>query len=115
MLSPTLINARNRIKSIGLSDAIFARTCGLSPTAFSNVLREVSKFDGQTELHIHQVSVLLCEWASAVAPLRLPDNSNDLRRLLDYAERNGITTESVREYVSSIFGLEVNSSDAVNL
>lgn len=104
MVSITLNHARNRQNALGFSAATSARLVDISPASLSNAYRDISRLSSEKESELATVLFRLTELSDAILPFGLPENVDDLRRLLDAMESRAITAENVRTKILELFG-----------
>jgi hypothetical protein len=100
----------NRVKTnqdaADISAATLARLVGVAPSTLTAAYRDQVYLGADVEAQLIEVSRQVVELKNALAPLREPTNANDLRDLLRYMKENDISTDRVREAVSSLFGFD---------
>ena len=108
-LTTTMSRVRSRVDDLKVSMKLSARQLAvlidMSPTVLGNAFSGVTYIGSEKEMLLSEVTLLLQSLELAVRPLRLPDNTDDLRRLLDHVRDNHIDAENVRVAVQSLFGV----------
>ena len=114
--STQISRVKQRIEDLGLSGSVFARVCGITPSAFSQAQRGIIQLSGPVEKTLADASVRLTEISAAIRPLSLPEAAHDLKMILDYVAQHPDAIEALGAAVSGIFnngsGNDVGSSSS---
>jgi hypothetical protein len=102
------VRTKSRLESLRpITAGTLAALCGINPATLSNGLRGITRIAAEAERALAETSLALQEIADAAAPFLLPNDVNQLARLLEHVRENGVTAEQIREHVSAIFGSNV--------
>src|SRR6267378_3767773 len=92
-LSTTMGRVVSRTDDLKVSMKLSARQLavlvGMSPTVLGNAFSGVTYLNSEKEMLLSEVTLLLQSLELAVRPLRLPDNTDHLRKLLDHVRESG--------------------------
>jgi hypothetical protein len=100
----TLLDAKTHHESVGISAATMSRLIGVSPAQLSNAYRSIARLTPEKQERLASVSFELFQLATAVAPLRLPDEVSELQRLLKHLKDNAITAEEIHNALVAVLG-----------
>jgi hypothetical protein len=107
-LSTTMARVRNRVDLLKSSAKISSRQIAIlldmSPAVFGNVLAGVTYLGSGRELELDQATALLVTLEEAVYPLRLPENPDAFRRLVDRVRDKKVDLDAVRAVINDAFG-----------
>jgi hypothetical protein len=106
MASTTLNRVKTNQDAADISAATLARLVGVAPSTLTAAYRDQVYLGSEVEARLVDISCQVVELKNALSPLREPTNADDLRDLLRYMKDNDISTDRVREAVSSLFGFE---------
>ena len=108
-LTTTMARVRTRAEDLKASAKISARQLAvlvdLSPTVLGNAFSGVTYLGSEREMELSEVTLLLTELELAVRPFRLPEKTDELRKLIDHIREQKIAPDSVRESVQTLFGI----------
>jgi hypothetical protein len=108
-LTSTMARVRSRADDLKICAKISARQLAvltdLSPTVLGNAFSGVTYIGSEKEAELSDLTLLLVELELAMRPLRLPEKTDDLRRLLDYVREHRIEPDRVREAIQNLFGI----------
>ncbi len=103
MASVTLARIDENVRAAGLSRAAFAIVCGVKPSTLSAAYNSIVNLGGPREAELLTVSYRLVELRTACEPFTLPPNTNMVRVLVQRLQGGTLTTERIRQMVSSLF------------
>ena len=103
MASVTLARIDENLRAAGLSRATFALVCGLKPSTLSAAYNSIVNLGGPREAEMLTLSHLLLSARTACEPFALPGDANMVRVLVNRLQDGTLTTEKIREMVSSLF------------
>lgn len=104
MASITLGHVKRNMQVAGVSIATLARVGGLAPSTLVNAFRDLGYLGAERERDLFQLTIHLLEIQDALKPLELPTAADDLRRLLNACQEQGVAPETIRAKVNEIFG-----------
>jgi hypothetical protein len=107
--NPQLNRAQEHLHAMGsmgfrLSAATLAKLCEISTGYLSNGFRGLTKVPSNIEQRIVGTTSLLKDVSDAAYPLLLPNDANNLGRILKFVRKNDITAGAVYLAISSVFG-----------
>jgi hypothetical protein len=107
-LTTTMARARERADMLKATAKISARQLAvlvnLSPTVLGNAFAGVTYLGSEKETRVAEATLLLLRLEESVRPLRLPENTDQLRKLLDFVKEHDVDPDSIRAAMSSLFG-----------
>jgi hypothetical protein len=108
-LTTTMARVKQRVDALRLSMKIPARTvaslANISSAKLSNGLLGVSYLGSETEARLAELTLTLEELEIAAAPLTLPTDEIQLRKLLDHMKEHTVTADDVRKAIQNLFGV----------
>jgi hypothetical protein len=108
-LTTTMARVRTRAEDLKVSAKVSARQLAvlvdMSPTVLGNAFSGVTYIGAEKESELAEVTLLLVELELAVRPLRLPDDTDNLRTLVDYVRAHKVAPDHVRASVQQMFGI----------
>jgi hypothetical protein len=106
-ISTQLARTKERLSELRpISAGVFAAVCDVNPGQLSNAFKGVIKLNPEVENRLVVTSLILSELALVSAPYWLPNDVDQLKRLLKRVRKNDITPEEIRKHVAEIFGDE---------
>ena len=103
MVSVTLARIDENVRAAGISRAAFAIVCGVKPSTLSAAYNSIVNLGGPREAELLTASYRLVELRAACEPFALPPNANMVRVLVERLQDGTLTTERIRQMVSSLF------------
>jgi hypothetical protein len=108
MISTTMARARERSDMLKATAKISARQIAvlidISPTVLGNAFGGVTYMGADKEKELAEVTLNLMLIEDSIRPLRLPENTDSLRKLLNFVKDHGIELETIRTSIQSLFG-----------
>jgi hypothetical protein len=89
----------------GISAATLAKLCGLQPSTLSAAFRSVVRLDSTKEAELLTMTHRVQELQEALKPFCEPTNVDELSRVLDFIKANNISTDQIRQAITSVFGV----------
>src|SRR6266403_586418 len=103
MVSVTLARIDENVRAAGISRAAFAIVCGVKPSTLSAAYNSIVNLGGPREAELLTASFRLVELREACKPFPLPSEAGMVRQLVGRVLDGEVTTEKIREIVSSLF------------
>lgn len=103
MTSTTLNRVSENLIAAGCSRAILATVCGLKPSTLSAAYNGTVNLGGTREAELLTASHRLLDLRTALSPLEMPKDANQLRVLVNRLQDGTLIVDEIREMVARLF------------
>ncbi len=103
MASVTLARIDENVRAAGISRAAFAIVGEVKPSTLSAAYNGIINLGGPREAELLTASYRLVELRTALEPFALPSNASVVKVLVEKLQDGTLTTERIRQMVSSLF------------